>query len=260
MPRIVYLTLIVLLVVSAIPAYAEDEFQNIPFFYPLVTRRPVIERELELRVVHEKGRDGRSTEVTGGIEWAVLPRWQVELEVPLVFTSPRDGTDAGGIGDLRLENKFAVWNSIDHSAQLAIGLEARFPTGSAHRGLGGEAAVEPFLTGGIAFGLLDILVDAAWEFNINAHVKGPQAQELTGGLAAAYNVHRNFAPLLELRTTTLTRGPAADELHHRTQVSVIPGFNARLLPRTTLRMGIELPLTDARRADYTLHAGFVWEF
>ena len=177
-----------------------------------------------------------------------------------MFSSPAEGRDTGGIGDLRLENKVAVWNSVDHSAQVAVGLEARFPTGSARRGLGGEAAVEPFITGGIAFGLLDILVDAAWEFNINGHVKGPQEQELSAGVAIAYTLHRNFAPLLELRTTTLTRGPAAAELHHGTQVSVIPGFNARLLPRTTLRMGIELPLTDARRADYVLHTGVVWEF
>jgi hypothetical protein len=79
-------------------------------------------------------------------------------------------------------------------------------------------------------------------------------------VAAAYILHRYFAPLLELRTATITRAAADDELRHRTRVSVIPGFNARLLPGTTLRMGLELPVTDARRFDYVLHAGFVWEF
>src|SRR5262245_56038213 len=104
MPRFASLGLLVVLVLAAVPASAEDDFQNVPFFYPLVTRRPVIERELELKVQHDKGRDGRTTEVTGALEWPVLPRWQVELEVPLVFTSPRDGADNAGIGDLRLEN------------------------------------------------------------------------------------------------------------------------------------------------------------
>ena len=260
MPRITLGALAVALLAGVVPVAAEDGFQNIPFFYPLVTRRPVIERELELRVVHEKGGEGRSTEVTGAIEWPVLPRWQVELEIPLVFVSPHDGVETAGVGDLRLENKVAVWNSIDHSAQLAVGLEARFPTGSARRGLGGEAAVEPFVVGGIAVGPFDVLVDAAWEFNVNAHVKGPQEQELGAGAAVAYNRLRGFAPLLELRTTTLTRAPADDELRHRPRVSVIPGFNARLLPGTTLRMGVEIPATAARRSDYVLHAGFVWEF
>ena len=40
----------------------------------------------------------------------------------------------------------------------------------------------------------------------------------------------------------------------------MPGFNAKLLPGTTLRLGVELPLTDARTADYTLLGGFVKEF
>jgi hypothetical protein len=59
MPRILRLALIIVLAMSAVPASAEDGFQNAPFFYPLVTRRPVIEREVELRVLHDKGRDGR---------------------------------------------------------------------------------------------------------------------------------------------------------------------------------------------------------
>jgi len=47
---------IALLLLSTPPATAEDEEPNIEFFYPVITRRPVIERELELNVRHEKGR------------------------------------------------------------------------------------------------------------------------------------------------------------------------------------------------------------
>ncbi len=50
---------IALLLQPAVPVWAEDEEPNIEFFYPVVIRRPVIERELELSVRHEKGRDGR---------------------------------------------------------------------------------------------------------------------------------------------------------------------------------------------------------
>ena len=49
-------------------------------------------------------------------------------------------------------------------------------------------------------------------------------------------------------------------MRHKTRVSIIPGFNAKLLPGTTLRLGLELPLTRARTADYTLLGGFVKEF
>jgi hypothetical protein len=120
--------------------------------------------------------------------------------------------------------------------------------------------VEPFVTGAIEIGDFDVLADVAWEFNVNSHVKGPQEQELSAGLAVAYLLHRLFTPLVELRTTTRTRAAADDELRHRTRVTLIPGFNARLAPGTTLRFGVELPVTSARTFDYVLHGALVREF
>src|SRR6059058_551194 len=95
------------------------------FVYPLVTRRPFLDREFELRVDHEKGPAGRVTELRGSLEIPVLPRWQV-----------------------------------------AAGFEIRLPTGSERRGLGGEAAIEPFLTAGIAFGAFDFMAEIAYDVNI----------------------------------------------------------------------------------------------
>ena len=252
------LALSVLLAVR--PAHAQSDYQNVSFFYPLRTRRPVIERELEFRVEHAKGADGRTTEAAAAIELPIMPRWQVELEVPLVFNDPRAGTSQGGVGDLRVETKIAVWQSLDWLSQVAVGVEGRLPTGSERRGLGGEAAVEPFVTGGVAVGDVDLLAAVAYEFNVNARVAGPNEQELTASAAAAWRVTRAFAPLVELVTTTRTRAARDDELRGKTRVSLVPGLNAKLLPGTTLRLGIELPLTRARTADYTLLGGFVKEF
>jgi len=247
-------------VLGVTPARAQDTGQNVSYFYPLRTRRPVIERELELRVQHEKTRAGRTTEAAAALELPILPRWQVELEVPLIFTDPREGAAQAGVGDLSVETKVLVWQSLDWLAQVAVGVEGRLPTGSERRGLGGEAAVEPFLTAGIALGDFDLLASAAYEFNVNAHVAGPNEQELTASAAAAWRVTRRFAPLVELVTVTRTRASQDDELRGKTRVSIVPGFNAKLLPGTTLRLGIELPLTRARTADYTLLGGFVKEF
>ncbi len=47
---------LVLLVCGAVaPAYAQYAEPNITFFYPLVTRRPIIERELEFGLTTRKG-------------------------------------------------------------------------------------------------------------------------------------------------------------------------------------------------------------
>jgi hypothetical protein len=250
----------------AIPSLApaqEAEEPNLELFYPLSTRRPVIEREVEFRVDHFKSHSGRETDVVGAFESPILPRWQVELEIPIIFLQPREGVAMGGVGDLTLENKLLLFKSLEHRAQIAAGLETRFPTGSEKRGLGGEASVEPFATAGIALGDFDVIGEVAYELNINAHVKGPQEQQLTAGAAAAYRWRRWFSPLLELRTITRTRG--ADEADNvtvlqRPIVSLTPGFNVRLFPRSTLAVGLELPVTEARTFDYALRTRFIWEF
>jgi hypothetical protein len=245
-----------------VAASAADEEANIEFFYPLVTRRPVIERELELRFAHDKGHDGRRSEAAAAVELPVLPRWQIELEIPVVFTDPREGPAAGGPGDIEIQNKVLLLKSVEHKALVAAGLDAELPSGSARRGLGGEAAVAPFLAAGTALGDFDLLADLAYEWNVNAHVKGERAQTLTAGVAVGYRAVRRFTPLVELTTLTPTRGGEGDERSPRgkTQVYVVPGFNVVPLPRTTARFGIQLPLTDARKSDYTLHGALVWEF
>jgi len=259
-PRSIVLLAAAVVALMPAPARAWDDPPGISFFYPLTTRRPVIERELEFAVDHEKGRDGRSTEARAAIEFPILPRWQVELEVPFVFLQERDRTAQGGPGDLEIETKVLVFDSIDPPALVAIGLEGRLPTGSERRGLGGEAAIEPFITGGVALGPFDLLASIAYEVNLNAHVEGPHEHELTASAALGWRVHRKFTLLVELSTITRLRGDNEDQLLNKTQVYLMPGFNVRPLPGMTFRIGLDLPLTHAHKFDYAIRSGLVIEF
>jgi hypothetical protein len=251
---------VLVMALTPLPARAFDDPPGISFFYPLNTRRPVIERELELTVDHEKGDGGRATEVKAAIEFPILPRWQVEVEVPIIFLRERDRTAQGGFGDIEIETKVLVFDSIDPPALVAIGVEGKLPTGSERRGLGGEAAIEPFITGGVALGPFDLLASIAYEWNLNSHVEGPHEQELTASAALGWRVHRKFTPLVELSTVTRTRGDNEDGLRNRTQVYITPGFNVRPVPGMTFRMGLDLPLTNARKFDYAIRSGLVFEF
>jgi len=253
---------VLLLALCPPAALGDDDEPQIEFFYPLVTRRPVIERELEFKLTHDKGREGRGTRLAAALEFPLLPRWQIELEVPAVVDDPREGKGAAGPGDIEIQNKFLLLKAVDVPALVAAGFELRLPSGSERRGLGGAAAVEPFLVTGTALGDFDLIGQAAYEWNINAHVKGEREQALTAGVAVGYRLLRRFTPLVELVTVTQVRGDddAANPLRGRTQVYIVPGFNVRPFPRTTARFGIQLPVTDARTADYTIHGGFVWEF
>src|SRR5262245_7377637 len=89
------------------PVLAQEE-PDLEFFYPVVTRRPIIERELELRTKYEKSGGSRNIETVGSIEWPIMPRWQIELEIPVIVNDPQDGPSAAGFGDIELENKFLL--------------------------------------------------------------------------------------------------------------------------------------------------------
>jgi hypothetical protein len=247
---------------AAVPvSAAADEEPDIEFFYPVVTRRPVIERELEITTRYEKSGASKLVESALGLEWPVVPWWQIELEVPLVINLPGDSPSTAGVGDIAIENKLRLWKSVEHGVLVAGGVELTLPSGSARRGLGGELALEPFLTAGIALDHFDLLGSLAYEWRLNGPDR-PREQEFSANVALAYRLSRWFTPFLEANLVLLTTGPRTDDptLVGRPQLYLTPGFNVRPLPGVTLRAGVQLPVTSARELDYAVHAGLIWEF
>ena len=258
--RVAAVGLVFLVCCAVAPAYAQYDEPNITFFYPLVTRRPIIERELEFKLMHTKGLDARETEATAAIEFPILPRLQFEVEVPFLVLNPDEGKVVAGFGDIELA-KLQVFKSVQYRALVAFGLESKLASGSRARGLGGEYAVEPFLTAGIALGPFDLIGEVAYEWILNGD-EHPREQEFTARLAIAYPASRWFIPLLELVTVTKTRGPAddAEGLLHKTQVYVVPGFNIRPRAGVTFRAGFQVPVTTAKKFDYQFLSALVVEF
>jgi hypothetical protein len=258
---------LVLLVCGAVtPVYAQYAEPNIAYFYPLVTRRPIIERELEFGLTHAKGQGVHETAATAAIEFPILPRLQFEIEVPFLFLKPDEGKTVAGFGDIELQAKLQVFKSVQYRTLVAFGLESRLPSGSRARGLGGEHSIEPFLTAGTVLGPFDIIGEVAYEWVLNGD-EHPREQEFSASLAIAYPVSRRFAPLLELVTVTQTRGPAvhpeeAEEpsLLHKTQVYLVPGFNFRPRPGMTFRAGVQILVTTAKAFDYQVLSALVVEF
>jgi hypothetical protein len=259
--RVVAVGLVLLMCGAVAPAYAQYDEPNITFFYPLVTQRPIIERELEFKLNYAKGLDTRETEATIAIEWPILPRLQFEVEVPFLVVNPDEGKVVAGFGDLELQAKLQVFKSVQYRALVAFGLESKFASGSKARGLGGEYTLEPFLTAGIALGPFDLIGEVAYEWVLNGD-EHPREQEFTARLAIAYPASRWFIPLLELVTVTQTRGPADNEeaLLHKTQVYLVPGFNIRPRPGMTFRAGVQVPVTTAKEFDYRVLSALVVEF
>jgi hypothetical protein len=268
--RYFFLPLVALSLFSLTPAFAAEEYAqaseeaNVDFVYPLTIRRPTVQNELEFGVRHEKGREGRETELAAELGLRPLSRWQVELGIPAVFLNPREEKSRSGLGDITLENTFLIFKSAEHKTQVTTGFEVTLPSGSKHRGLGGTVGVEPFLAGGIQLGHFDLLGGAAYEWGeLNAHHAREREQELTVGGAVAYELTRYFKPLLELTTVRKTHGEDEEDgpkLRGKQQLYLTPGFNFRALGRLTLRFGVQLPVTRARESDYRLHSALTWFF
>jgi hypothetical protein len=102
-----------LLITCALPqlAFGEEEETEtgLPAFYPLVARRPVLEREIELHFTHEKASQGRTTTTSFGLDYVILPRWQLGLALPIVVSDPKGQSANAGIGDISLENTFLLY-------------------------------------------------------------------------------------------------------------------------------------------------------
>src|SRR3989442_1825967 len=180
------LTVLSLLGASGVAIAQDYEEANLEFFYPIVTRRPVIERELEFKLEQSKNREGRKTELSAAVEWPVLPRWQIELEVPFVINFPSDGATTGGPGDLEIENKFLVYRSVENRILVSTGVTTTLPSGSEQKGLGGELALEPFATAAIALGPFDLIGEVSYHLTIQPE----HAHEVDNRLGAALAVFR----------------------------------------------------------------------
>jgi len=245
------LTVLTLMGASGVAVAQDYEEANLEFFYPIITRRPVIERELEFNLEQSKNREGRKTELSTAVEWPVLPRWQIELEVPFVINFPTDDATTGGPGDLEIENKFLVYRSVEDRILVSAGFTTTLPSGSEREGLGGELVLEPFATAAIALGPFDLVGEVSYKWTF----KPEHAQEFDSGLAAAWPLSRWFTPFVEFRTIT----PIVAE-DHRTQVTLVPGLNVKPFPRSTLAVGVQLPVTNAREFDYQVRVLFIKEF
>jgi hypothetical protein len=229
----------------------EGEETGVERFYPIVTRRPVVEREIEVEVEHTKGRDGRETDLAAALELPILPRWQVELEVPFVIADPRHGDTEAGAGDLALENKILLYHAPEHDLRVAAGATLVMPSGSEDPVLGGDLAVEPFLTAGAAVGPLAAIGEASYEWTLDP----VHEERVSTGLALAWSVTDWLTPFGEVRTVTPTHGA-----ERASQAYLVPGLNLHPLPGVTTSVGVQLPVTGARDFDHQVRGLVVWEF
>jgi len=133
----------VYLTICVMTGAAAAEEPTVDYTHTLLLRRRLMEQEVETQVGYRSGNRGREADATIALDVRLLPRWQIELAVPLLYLDPPDAPAEGGIGDLVLENKFLLYFSPERKLMLSGGLDVILPTGSSNRGLGVRSASRP---------------------------------------------------------------------------------------------------------------------
>jgi hypothetical protein len=250
------------LAICVLTGAAAAEEPAVDYTHTLLVRRPLMEQEVETQVGYRSGSRGREADAAIALDVRLLPRWQIELTVPVLYFERSGAPAEAGVGDLALANKVLFYFLPERKLMLSGGIDIVLPTGSPDRGLGGAVGFAPFAVVGFKIGGFDVLADIAYRTLFRPKSIGGDLQQLTTGIAIARPVTRRLAPFVELTTVTnINAHQGVDErLVGRPQVYVGPGLNIRIRPGVDFDLGIQAPLSDARTFNVGGRAGLVVDF
>ena len=234
--------------------------QPLDFFHTLLMRRAVIEREVEAQIGRAEGGGQHEASIDLTIDYPPLPRWQLELTIPLSWVDPADGSSTAGIDDSVVQSKVLLWSSPAAGVAVAGGLQLRLPTGSTALGAG-ETAVALFVAAGFKLGVVEFQIDVGHEWGFPSARGLSRTEQVTVGAAVGAPLTSRITPFLEVASVDITRGGSASDTRlGRRQLYLAPGVNIEIAEGRTLLFGVELPVTRARNFDYAIRLGLVWDF
>ncbi len=240
-------------------AHAEEP---VDYTHTLLLRRPLMEQEVEMQVGYRSGPLGKEADATVTVDLRLLPRWQIEMVLPLFYLAAPNSPSAAGVGDVVIENKVLLYFARERKLMLSAGVDVVLPTGSSERRLGGAAGFAPFAVGGLKLGNCDVLADIAYRTLFRPQSIGGDLQQLTAGIAVAHPLTERLTPFLELTTVTnITADRGLDaRLIGRPQVYATPGLNVLIKPGVEFLLGVQTPLRAARTLDVGGRIGLIVDF
>ncbi len=216
-----------------------------------VTEKAFLEDEALLVPIYTHSANQRTSTTKFEYESRLGARGQWELSLP--FESDHSAP-AGGIGDIEISGKYALYDNLQSLSIISAGLEVGMPTGSQAKGLGtGEWMLAPFLAGGKGFGNLLVQSNVKYETTL----KGEES-ELQYNLAFTYQLtdeKSGLAPALELNgIKSLEDG--TNNLYLTPQLF----FGLSKRGHLAMSLGAQIPISGPQSFDYRVVAFFLWEY
>jgi hypothetical protein len=225
---------------------------------PLVTEKAYPEDEAVLEM-------SAATEGTGAITHQLVyerrfgPRNQFEIVVPHRIEERGSGSWRGGIGDVAVAVKRALWHSFDRGSILSVAGEVILPTGDQDKGFGkGVTVFEPFL----AFGQIlprDSFVQfqGGFELPVDSERSNEGFWRTAVGKTLNQGAYgRSWTPMVEvLGSRELTPGATVDwDLVPQVQVSL------STRQHVLLNAGLRIPINDSGPRTTTVMFYLLWDW
>jgi mono/diheme cytochrome c family protein len=226
---------------------------------PLVTEKAYPEDEAVMTV---SGTLEGSTEMTSHIvyERRFGARNQFEIDVPLTVLDQSNGDWAGGIGDVAVAVKRALFHSLSSGSIFSVTGELVLPTGNSDKGLGGgTTVVEPFVTfGQLLPSNFFLHAQAGVELPLNRSEAENEvfARTALGKTLTEGRWGRSWSPMAEVLFARPLEAGAA------TEWTIVPEVQISLNRRQHLmvNLGVLVPLTETDSRSTTFLFYFLWDW
>lgn len=189
------------------------------------------------------------------------PRSQIEVSLPWTRADlgPPSGKE-GGIGDLTLAFKHAIYHSLGTGSILSLGGELVLPTGDETRGFGkGTAVLEPYilfakLLADDAFVQFQGVIELPVESGFNDELVLRSAVGKTWTTGGPYG--RSWTPIIEVLGAKELNGGAS------AQWDLVPQFQVSLNTRQHIlaNFGFRVPVTDSSIRDTEFVFYLLWDW
>ena len=223
---------------------------NLHFSHPLVAESPSPDTKLrfDYYFANEPGEEGetgadRHTLRLEG-EYAFMPSFSVEIDVPYTFLEPDEGQSTDRLDNIEVGLKYANFAFSEYELLLGGGIEFGLPTGNEEKNIGSDNVleVEPFLDFGYKRDRLEIVGFTSFGFPQNGEDEADL--ELGWNLSVLYQMTPRLQVLLESDGEHVYGG----EEDGVDIVNVTPGIKVQPLddPNLQIGVGVSLPLTDEK--------------